>query len=1207
MRRFRCISITAIAAAVVAGCVANPDRQTLGQLRSVQPDLAEVQVDRAMDLALLSYRRFLEETPTGAMTPEAMRRLADLQLEREFGITGDGSPWIDLPAPEPGAAPLDLSARQRSADFGPVDSVLESDEAFERRTTQEYRFAPAVAFDLSLPGTDGSRQGGPLEAIAIYQQLLAEYPTYERNDQVLYQMARAYDELGRTEEAIDVMQRMIGEYGYSRHADEVQFRRGEYFFTRRMYLDAESAYGAITAMGPRSDFYELALYKLGWTFYKQDFYEEALHEFMALLDYKLQSGYDFDQAREQEEERRVEDTFRVVSLSFSNLGGPEALAEYFTSHGQRSYEDRIYANLGEFYLDNLRYQDAASVYASFVERYPFHRVSPAFGMRIVEIYETGGFPRLVVESKKEFATRYGLRGEYWRHYAPAERPDVLAYLKTNLTDLANHYHALYQEPELEDEQPAHYAEALIWYREFLASFPEDEESPDVNYQLADLLLENSDFLEAAIEYERTAYDYASHERAPAAGYAAIFSHREHLKAVTGEQETVARRATVASSLRFADTFPAHQYAPDVLGAAAEDLYAMSDHAPARSAAQLLLERYAAADRALRRSAWTVVAHSSFELAEFEQAEPAYAEVLILVPPEDPARQAFIDNLAASIYKQGELANEIEDYEAAAAHFLRVRSAAPTSEIRAAAEYDAAAALMQLQNWSAAAFVLDEFRAAFPEHELEREATRQLAFVYREDGELSLAAREYERVAAETGDPELRRDALLEAGELHEQAGNVDGALAVYERYVDEFTRPADIAVEIRHRVASMYEAKGMQARYQRELEAIVAADRAAGPERTDRTRYLAAQSALVLARQRFAEFAAVPLVQPFEQSLVRKRELMDRTLTELDELIGYEVGEVTAAATYFIAETYHAFSIALLASERPTGLSAAELADYEDIIEQEAFPFEELAIDVHEKNLELVSSGLYNRWIEDSLERLAELMPGRYARAEESVGLMGSIDSYDYRVPGAVAPEEDPDAMQSVETESAGRRARARTPRTSTARFEMLPGLGFSMTEEARISASVRAAYDSAIAYLEQGQEQRGIAMLLEVTGEAPELANPHVDLGLAYSRIGDLEAAATSFANALQASDTHPLAHNELGLIYRRLGRFGLARDSYEQALAAYPDLHLARKNLAILCDIYLRDFRCALEHYEAYAALVPENAQAEIWIFDIRNRLHP
>ena len=90
------------------------------------------------------------------------------------------------------------------------------------------------------------------------------------------------------------MEQLIARNPDSRYLDEVQFRRAEFFFTRRKFREAESAYSAIVASGPRSDYYELALYKLGWTLYKQEFYDEALHKYVALLDHKVSIGYDFD-------------------------------------------------------------------------------------------------------------------------------------------------------------------------------------------------------------------------------------------------------------------------------------------------------------------------------------------------------------------------------------------------------------------------------------------------------------------------------------------------------------------------------------------------------------------------------------------------------------------------------------------------------------------------------------------------------------------------------------------------------------------------------------------------------------------------------------------------------------------------------------------------------------------------------------------------
>jgi tetratricopeptide (TPR) repeat protein len=978
-----------LAAALLPSCASRPGKGTLADLRNVRPDVQEVSVDQGLDQAMQGYRRFLEETPETHMTPEAMRRLADLQIEKQFGIrTGSGKPR-EMAAPETASRP----AKPGSPAAAPGAAVIaESEQDFERRTTAE----SGMPADPTRPEADPT---ATLEAIALYDRLLTEYPSYEGSDKVLYQKARAYDELGRTEEAIETMERLIRANPNSEHLDEVQFRRGEYFYTRRRFREAEDAYSAIIALGTASTYHELALYKLGWTLYKQELYEEALHKYMALLDYKVSIGYQFDEVHEEDDERRVADTFRVISLSFTNLGGPTAVPEYFTAFGRRDYEDRIYANLGEHYLAKLRYDDAAKTYRSFVALYPFHRAAPRFSMRVVDIFTQGGFPKLVLEAKKEFAKTYGLQAEYWRHFKPEESPEVLSYLKSNLKDLASHYHAQYQNKELAGEQPANYTEAVQWFGEYLASFPTDPDSPPINYELADLLLENKDFGSAAKQYERTAYGYASHAQAAAAGYAAIYAYREQLKVSGEEQKEAVKRDTVASSLKFVDTFPQHEQAAAILGAAADDLYEMKDYVPAVASAQRVIDSYPGASSAIRRSAWVVVAHGSFELAEFPRAELAYAEVLKVTPQDDASRAGFVDNLAASIYKQGERANEAQDYRAAAGHFLRIRSAAPTSTLRAAAEYDAGAALIRLQDWTTAASVLEAFRTSYPEHKLQREATKQIAHAYRESGQLSRAADEYNRIAGESDDPALRGEALLVAGDLYEQSKSPHAALDAYRRYVDEFPRPIEAALETRFKISEIHKADHDESSYRKELGEIVRIDADAGSERTARTRTLAARSALVLAEQLYGEFAAVKLLQPFEASLQDKKQRMDATIGAMDRLVAYEIADVTAAATFYMAETYLNFSRALSESERPHDLTPESLGEYELALEEEAFPFEEKAIDVHEKNLESLQAGVVNAWTEKSLEKLAVLMPGRYAKNEMSSGFEGAIETYAYRQP----------------------------------------------------------------------------------------------------------------------------------------------------------------------------------------------------------------
>ena len=119
----------------------------------------------------------------------------------------------------------------------------ESEQEFEQRATQRASLLSASQdLDELLPdGASESVPAGPREAIETYRAILSNYPNYERNDQVMYQMSRAHDEIGEPDEAMTLMNRLVAEYPYSRYVDEVQFRRAEYYFVRKKYLNAEDA------------------------------------------------------------------------------------------------------------------------------------------------------------------------------------------------------------------------------------------------------------------------------------------------------------------------------------------------------------------------------------------------------------------------------------------------------------------------------------------------------------------------------------------------------------------------------------------------------------------------------------------------------------------------------------------------------------------------------------------------------------------------------------------------------------------------------------------------------------------------------------------------------------------------------------------------------------------------------------------------------
>ncbi|HYX74272.1 MAG TPA: tetratricopeptide repeat protein [Steroidobacteraceae bacterium] len=833
-------------------------------------------------------------------------------------------------------------------------------------------------------------QGG--EAIKLYSTLLKAYPNYARNDQVLYQLSRAYETTGQPEAALATLDRIVQTYPQSPQLDEVQFRRGELLFSAKRYPEAERAYAAVVARGPGSEFYQQSLYKRGWSLFKQSLTLESLPSFGGVLDRELGTSSAKavrPEALKRADRELVEDTLRVMSITFSYNDGVSSLEKYAQQHGQRPYNWMLYQRLGDLYVDKQRYQDGASVYRAYVARDPYSDHAPDLDMAAIEAYGKGGFSQLVLDGKHEFVEHYNFDSPYWKTRSRESNPRVVQELKTNLRDVATYFHASAQK----SGRVADYQEAARWYRDYLKSFPGDADSAQTNYLLAEALFEGHEYSDAATEYEHTAYGYPRNDKSATAGYAALVAYKKGEEGLSGADKDAWHRRATDSSVKFAQTFPEHPDSSGVLTRAAEEIFASGDQARAVGVSQSILARQPPVDAAKQRIAWTIIGQSYFDQGQYAKAEPAYLQARQLAGGDEKLRSDLTERLAASVYKQGEAKQKAGDAAGAVEDYLRVERVAPESKIRANAQYDAAAQLIALKQWDRAIVVLEEFRRTFPQNPLQRDVTAKLAVAYSAANRPGAAAAEFEHIAANPAeDKGVQREALMQSADLYAKAGNTPKATAMLEKFVDTNPTPLNDAMEARQRLAEYAQKSGDVARRDRWYHEIIRADEQAGAQRTERSHYLAAKAQLALAQPARDAFRQVRLTAPLKKSLIVKRNALETAMDGYKKAADYQVAEVTTAATYEMAELYRTLAKDVMASERPKNLKGEELEEYNSLLEEQVFPFEEQAIKAHELNAARAKEGVYDEWVRKSFQALAELKPARYGKTEMTHDVVTSLE-----------------------------------------------------------------------------------------------------------------------------------------------------------------------------------------------------------------------
>lgn len=187
------------------------------------------------------------------------------------------------------------------------------------------------------------------------------------------------------------------------------------------------------------------------------------------------------------------------------------------------------------------------------------------------------------------------------------------------------------------------------------------------------------------------------------------------------------------------------------------------------------------------------------------------------------------------------------------------------------------------------------------------------------------------------------------------------------------------------------------------------------------------------------------------------------------------------------------------------------------------------------------------------------------------------------------------------------KRKREVEPQTSSASQSPASSAGSAAAASgAQLDNESQQMYRRAVAAMQNPQDTTAEPLLERVLKSQPVHADARTNLGIILFRSGRYVRAEEEFKHAIKDDPKNSAAYNYLGILFRISGQFQQAKLMYEQALSADPGYANAVLNLGILYDLYLREYPKAMESYQRYQKLLPqEDKDVAKWIADLKRRI--
>ncbi len=889
-----------------------------------------------------------------------------------------------------------LIARYPDNDFTPT-VMFQLVELYVKRSTHEYQNQMAEYDSLLKRFDAGEIKTEPVmprpsyrPSIEMGYKILDKYPTASFVDKVVYRIAICHLEENNLERAREFFQKLLAEYPKSDYIFESNFRLGEYFFDRRQYPEAINHYSKLMNNW-QNPFFDMALYKLAWSYYNQNDFAKAISTFTYLIDdiNMVNKAQNTEILGKTKTDLRKE-SIMYVAQCFADYGGARKAETFMHQFGEKPYSLEIFTRLAETYQTRNFYEEAIQTLEAILRLWPYHEQAPDFQNRIVSNYLQAGDAEKAETARVAMVKNYG-PGSAWLVKFPdgPAREKALALSEETLFTLATEAQARGQK-EMSERS---YLLAIERYSEFLTKFPKAATAGKVQYFQAESYYEIKDFANAANAYHKVVRNFPDSEFKAEAAYNRILAHFDELSAAaqndtmkfsladflgSGKSDTlrvpnsIYPKALIACN-DFIKLLPASEKMPDILMKYGESLFSLNQYAMAQRVYSKLIKDLPACQFVVQ--AHLLNAQCAIQMEQYIDAEQ-WARTVVEKYPDSTRQVERAHRLINSTkFKVAEAYKKKGEAATAAEAFANLATGSNDSTISEMALVEAALQYEQAGNKDRAIDTYEKLYFKFPNSPRVDEALFKAAVLCEEASNWTRAAQNYLGLVSLRANSPYAAKAVFASAQCYENAGLLENALKTYDRYLETYNSDPGQYLEALVRAGEIcYKRKdyqpatayfkrtiGSYQNYVRESHAVDV--------------YMPAQAQFLLGEIQFETYRQVNLEPPLDKSLKRKQALFNEVLTGYKDAAGYQVADWTTAASFKIGATFEEFSRFFWESPRQQ-IAEELMAKYEEQLQQKIRPLKEKAFAAYQTNVKQAEeNGISNTWVEQSRQRIQALGP----------------------------------------------------------------------------------------------------------------------------------------------------------------------------------------------------------------------------------------